>query len=329
MSRSRPANREEFRNFCLRSLGWPVVKINLDEDQIQDRIDYSLQYYWDYHFDGSEKVYYSYVIQDKDVPGHVSEIEIANSGISYQNTDTVVITANTASNTGRDAVASIVTDANGSITSVAISNTGTDYRMPPTVTVSSNTGANAVLVGYNGGYVPMPQNVIGVVNLFPIGGALQSQNMFNIRYQIALNDLYALSSVSMLPYYLAKYQIDFIQHILVGQQPIRYNRHKNKAYLDMDWQRDAPGNMLIIEAYEKVDPDLYPDVYNDRWLQRYCAAQIKKVWAESMKKFGKVPLMGGQYFDAQVLHNEAITEITQLEAEMINSYSIPVVDMIG
>ena len=329
MSRSRPANRQEFRDFCLRELGWPVVKINLDEDQIQDRIDYCLQYYWDYHFDGSEKIYYSYVIQDKDTPGHVSEIEVANGGEGYQNTDTVLITANTASNTGHDAAATLTTDANGTITSVAVSNTGTDYRMPPTVTVSSNTGANAVLVGYNGGYVPMPQDIIGVVNLFPIGGALQSQNMFNIRYQIALNDLYTLSSVSMLPYYLAKYQIDFIQHLLVGQQPIRYNRHKNKCYLDMDWQRDAPGNMLIIEGYEKIDPDRYPDVWNDRWLIRYCSSHIKRVWAQSMKKFGRVPMMGGTYFDAQVMYNEAVAEIEALEREMIDSYSIPVCDMLG
>jgi hypothetical protein len=329
MSRSRPANRQEFKEFCLRELGWPVVKINMDDDQIEDRIDYSLQYYWDYHFDGSNKVYYSYVIQDKDTPGHLSEVEIANSGVNYQNTDTVVITANSASNTGRDAVASIVTDANGSIISIPIANSGTDYRNPPSITVSSNTGSGASLVGFNGGYVPMPENIIGVVNLFPIGGALQSQNMFNIRYQIALNDLYTLSSVSMLPYYLAKYQIDFIQHILVGQQPIRYNRHENKVYLDMDWQRDAPGNMLIIEAYEKIDPDLHPDVYNDRWLLRYCSAQIKKVWAAGMKKFGRVEMPGGTYFDAQILYQEAVEDIRMLEAEMLNSYSIPAMDMIG
>ena len=329
MSRSRPANRQEFKEFCLRELGWPVVKINLDDDQIEDRIDYSLQYYWDYHFDGSNKVYYSYIIQDKDTPGHLSEVEIANSGEGYQNTDTVVITANSASNTGRDAVASIVTDANGSITSVPVANVGTDYRNPPSITVSSNTGTDASLVGFNGGYVHMPENIIGVMNLFPIGGALQSQNMFNIRYQIALNDLYTLSSVSMLPYYMAKYQIDFIQHLLVGQQPIRYNRHENKVYLDMDWMRDAPGNMLIIEAYEKIDPDLHSDVWNDRWLKRYCAQQIKKVWASGMKKYGKVEMSGGNYFDAQTMYNEALEEIARLETEMIDSYSIPVIDMIG
>ena len=47
-----PTSREEFTEYCLRKLGKPVIEINVDEDQVSDRIDEALRYYWDYHFDG-------------------------------------------------------------------------------------------------------------------------------------------------------------------------------------------------------------------------------------------------------------------------------------
>lgn len=48
-------NRIEFIEYCLRALGFPVIEINVDDDQIQDRIDDALQYYADFHFDGTER----------------------------------------------------------------------------------------------------------------------------------------------------------------------------------------------------------------------------------------------------------------------------------
>ena len=49
-----PTSREEFTEYCLRKLGKPVIEINVDEDQVSDRIDEALRYYWDYHFDEPE-----------------------------------------------------------------------------------------------------------------------------------------------------------------------------------------------------------------------------------------------------------------------------------
>jgi hypothetical protein len=243
-----PTSRAEFTENCLRRLGKPVIEINVDDDQVSDRVDEALHYYWDYHFDGSEKTYYKYAITEQDKTNK---------------------------------------------------------------------------------YIIMPENIIGVVNIFDLGSTLGVNNLFNIRYQIALNDLYTLTSVSMVPYYMAMNHVQFLEQMLVGKQPLRYNRHTNKLYLDMDWDRIAAGEYIIVEAYEIVDPELFYDAWSDRWLLRYGACLIKQQWGQNLKKFEGMKLPGGLMFNGQKIYDEATQEREELEKEMIYSYSLPASDLIG
>ena len=243
-----PITRAEFKENCLRRLGKPVIEINVDEDQVEDRIDEALRYYWDYHFDGSEKVYYKHQITSQDKINR---------------------------------------------------------------------------------YITMPENIIGVINIFDLGSALGTNNLFNIRYQIALNDLYTLTSFAMTPYYMAMQHIQFLEYMLVGKQPLRYNRHVNKLYIDMDWDRLSTNEYLIVEAYEVVDPATYTDAWSDRWLLRYAACLIKQQWGTNLKKFEGMKMPGGLTFNGQQIYNEATQERAELEKEMIYTYSLPATDMIG
>ena len=243
-----PTNREEFTEYCLRKLGKPVIEINVDDDQVSDRIDEALRYYWDYHFDGSEKTYYKKII---------------------------------------------------------------------TPTEKTNK------------YITMPDNIIGVVNIFDLGSALGLNNLFNIRYQIALNDLYTLTSVSMVPYYMAMNHVQFLEQMLIGKQPLRYNRHMNRLYIDMDWDRIADDNYLVVEAYQIVDPDLYTKAWADRWLARYAECLIKQQWGQNLKKFDGMKMPGGLTFNGQKIYDEATAERAELEHEMIYTYSLPATDFIG
>jgi hypothetical protein len=243
-----PITREQFKQYCLRKLGKPVIDINVDDDQVEDRIDEALKYYWDYHFDGTEKTYYKYQVTQPDIDNK---------------------------------------------------------------------------------YITLPQNIIGAVNIFPVGSSLSSNNLFNIRYQIALNDLYDLTATTMVPYYLAMQHIQFLEQLLVGQQPFRYNRNTNKFYLDMDWGKVGVGDYFVIEAYQIVDPNTYSDVWGDRWLTRYTEALIKLQWGSNLIKYQDVSLPGGMKFNAQKIYDDATRDLAKLEDEMIHSYSIPVADMIG
>ena len=120
-----------------------------------------------------------------------------------------------------------------------------------------------------------------------------------------------------------------LEQLLVGKQSIRYNRHTDKLYIDMDWDKVDVSNFLIVEAYEVIDPDVYTDAWGDRWLAQYSTALIKKQWGTNLKKFEGMTLPGGIKFNGQKIYDEADEEIKELEKEMISSYSLPVTDMIG
>lgn len=325
-----PSTRVEFREYCLRRLGKPVIEINVDDDQVDDRIDEALRYYWDYHFDGSDKQYYKYQIETKDYPWNLAQVLVSNGGRSYSNTDTITITQ------GNTTVATLnpVTDASGTITSVPVSqlyasNTNLNLKADPTYSITTSTGSGALLQPLKGGFIPIPDNIIGVINMFPVGQALNTNNLFNIRYQIALNDLYTLTSVSMVPYYMALQHVQFLEQMLVGQQPLRFNRHKNQCFVDMDWNIVTPGDYVILESYGIVDPNIYTQVWSDRWLQRYASCLIKQQWGWNLTKFIGMQMPGGIQFNGAKILDDATAEREALEKEMITSYSLPVTDMIG
>ena len=51
------STRQELIDYCLRRLGEPVIEVNIDDDQVSDRIDDALQHWNEYHFDGTERTY--------------------------------------------------------------------------------------------------------------------------------------------------------------------------------------------------------------------------------------------------------------------------------
>jgi len=80
---AKPASREQLKDFCLRKLGYPVIQINVDDAQIEDRLDDALQFFAEYHFDGVEKVYMRKQIEQKDIDrGYIdlTEATTADSG---------------------------------------------------------------------------------------------------------------------------------------------------------------------------------------------------------------------------------------------------------
>ena len=178
-------------------------------------------------------------------------------------------------------------------------------------------------------YITLPDNIIGVVDLFDIGDATSTNNLFNVRYQIALNDLYDLSRYDLVPYFMNFQNIRFIEEMLVGKQPLRYNRHVNRLHIDMDWGKVTAGDYLIAEVYNIVDPETYTDVYGDRWLHKYVTALFQVQWGRNLTKFVGMQLPGGVQFNGEQILQQGLEEKQRLEEEMISSYSLPVHDMTG
>ena len=177
--------------------------------------------------------------------------------------------------------------------------------------------------------ITLPENIIGVVSLFDVSGTSASMDMFDVRYQIALNDLYTLTNVSMVPYYTAMMHIETIKQVLVGSVPIRFTRHRNICNVDISPGKLKVGEWLILECYQVIDPTTYTNVWKDRWLQKYCANLIKRNWAEIMQKYNKVQIIAGTEFNFKEIWTQANDEITKMEDNVIHAYSGPIEFFLG
>ena len=179
------------------------------------------------------------------------------------------------------------------------------------------------------GYIPIPAAVLSVVQVFPFSDTTTA-NMFDLRYQLRLNDLYDFSSTSIMHYQMTLQHLDFLEHILVGEIPIRFSQHQQRLYLDMDWNNDVTADeYIVIECYRKLDPTTYTDVYNDMYLKRYATSLIKKQWGANLSKFNGVSMLGGVTMNGETIYSQAIEEITKLEEQIQLAFELPPMHMIG
>ena len=265
-----PATRENLKQYALRALGKPVIEINADDDQLEDRLDEALQYFAQYHYDGVQRAYLKY---------------------QYTSADKARMTA----------------DSTESVTKNS-------------VTTSWKEGNNFIVV---------PESVLSVINIFPFSNK-SNMNLFDVRYQMRLNDLYDFSSTSVINYDVVLRHLDFLDHILVGEKPLRFNQHDNRLYIDQDWKNDLQvGEYLVIEAYRKLDPETYTDVYNDIYLKRYVTSLFKKQWGANLSKFNGVAMIGGVSLNGQQIYSEALQDIDKLEQEIRSSFELNPAMMIG
>ena len=66
--------RQNLIDYCLRRLGAPVTEINVDDDQVSDRIDDAIEFFQEYHFDGVEKVFLKHIITQTDIDNEYIDI---------------------------------------------------------------------------------------------------------------------------------------------------------------------------------------------------------------------------------------------------------------
>ena len=169
----------------------------------------------------------------------------------------------------------------------------------------------------------MPSNVMSVVQVFPFTDKA-ALNLFDVRYQLRLNDLYDFSSTSIMHYQMTMQHLDFLDHILVGEKPIRFNQLSNRLYIDQDWSNDiTAGEYLIIECYRKLDPTTHTDIFDDIYLKRYAVALIKRQWGQNLSKFSGTAMLGGVTLNGPELFSTAIQEQQKLEEEIRTNYEEP------
>ena len=310
---AKPTTRRQFKDYCLRRLGFPVIDINVDDDQVEDRIDDALQFFEDYHFDGVEKLYMKHKITAEDISRR---------------------------------------------------------------------------------WIYCPDAVVFVTGILPFDDSNSSINMFDLRYQLRLHDLYDFTSVSYVSYEITMQHIRTLNLLFSGTPQFRFNRKQNKIFLDVDWDRDLQeGEYVIVECYRAMRPDTITltgtvtgnttsntlvgygttfdqevvendfiningqskqirninsssqitlvgpmssnvdnvsvtvtgvsDVWNDRFLKQYATALIKYQWGSNLSKFSGIQMPGGVTLDGVRIMQEAREELDKIEESMFNFNSLP------
>ena len=247
-------SRASLKDYCLRRLGFPVIEINVDDDQLEDRIDDAIQYWQDYHFDGLQKIYY------------IKRVDSTDVNNKYIDLTNVLDSAN------------------------------------------------------------VPLDIVGVTRIFPLQDSQATINMFDLRYQLRLNELYDFTSASYVNYTLTQQHLRSLEMMFTGEVPIRFNRHMKKLFIDWAWgASEAPaGTIVIAECYACIDATVYNRVWNDLWIKKYTTALFKRTWANNLKKFSGIQLPGGVTLNGDKIYEEAVQEIEKLEDEMENNFSLPV-----
>lgn len=310
-----PRTRKELTDWCLRELGSPVIEINVDEDQVEDRVDESLAYFRDYHFDGLEHAYYNH---------KVTATKLTFSGISgtFKNGDIISGSVTKAKGLVLDQAAD-----NLSIRSRLI---GDSIQFAIGDVITSPSGAigiaTAVLVGdLDNKYITLPDSVIAVTDIIPFNhGYSSSSTMFDVRYQFALNDMYNLLSTDIVSYWMFKDNIALWNYVFDGKKSLHYNRVTERLYIDADWTNAIHADMyLIVDGWMAVDPQAYVGVYSNLFVRKYTTALIKRQWGTNLKLFEKLELPGGLTLNGQVIFDEAEQEIERLEKRIQQEWQFP------
>ena len=278
---AQPSSRDGLIDYAKRQLGFPVLEINVADEQFSDLLDDAVQVYQERHYDGIMRMYLKYEITQDDV------------------------------DRGR---------ARGGGTSLGIT----------TTTTTSTVGLSTTFdIEENQNYIQMPPSVIGVNQIFKIRSDTVYDGLFNIRYQLFLNDLYAFGSIDLLQYSMVQTYLEDITFLLNPDMRYRFNIRQDRLYIDGDFNVINAGDYFVIDCFRILDPNDFTRVYNDPFLKRYFTALCKKQGGQNLIKFQGVQLPGGIQLNGRQIYDDGVKELDEIRAKMSSDYEMPPLDMIG
>ena len=202
----------------------------------------------------------------------------------------------------------------------------------------ASTSATANIVGTattftyyeNSNYLQVPPNIIGVTKIFHYDGSnTLTNNMFSVKYQLFLNDVYYWGTTELLSYAMVKTYLEDLDFLLTTQKQIRFNKRQDRLYLDIDLSWVRSGDFIILDCFSTLNPNYYARVWNDSFIKPYLTSLIKRQWGQNLIKFQGVKLPGGVELNGRQLYDDAQKEIDILMEKMSNTYELPPFDMIG
>ena len=279
---AKPSSRAEFKEYCLRQLGAPVLEINIATEQCEDIIDDAIQFFQERHFDGVTQMYMKYQITQAD----------KDRGEARGNGKTAGIVTTTADATIDGATVEF------------------DWEE-------------------NSNYIEVPPSIIGVTKIFRFDDTNMNNNMFSIKYQMFLNDIYYWGSTELLTYAMVQTYLSDIDFLLTTEKMIRFNQRQDRLYLDIDWGSVTVGDYIIIDCFRVLNPADYNRVWNDSFLKPYTVALMKRQWGQNLLKFQGVKLPGGVELNGRQIYDDAEKDLERIREKMSSTWELPPLDMIG
>jgi len=278
---AQPSSREGLIDYAKRQLGFPVLEINVADEQFQDLLDDAIQIYQERHYDGIARMYLKYKITQDDIDRGQARGGDSTLGIS-------------------------------------------------TTTTTSTVGLSTTFdLEENNNYIQMPPSVIGVNQIFKVRSDTVYDGLFNIRYQLFLNDLYAFGSIDLLQYAMVQTKLEDITFLLNPDVRYRFNIRQDRLYIDVDWAQINKDDYFVIDCFRILDPDDFTKVYNDQFLKRYFTALCKRQWGQNLIKFQGVQLPGGIQLNGRQIYDDGERELAEIRSKMSSDYEMPPLDMIG
>ena len=324
---AKPSSRTELKEYCLRKLGKPVIEINVDDDQVEDLIDDTIQLFNERVYDGVERVYLKYKLTQDDIDNGKN-----------RNSDTTKKDQNTSDNPSVTA-GSFVNGTSYKITSIGTTDftaIGASANTVGVIFTASGPGAGTGTadkcrtMGFEEGrgYLTVPDHIIGISGVQPIANTYVN-NMFGFRYQFFLNDFYNFYAYDILNLEMTMQYISTLEFLIEGHKPIRYNKVQNKLFLDLDWGRVTANDYVVIDCYRALDPTTFTRIYNERFVKEYLTSLIKKQWGQNLIKFTGIKMPGGVEFNGRQLYDDALAELEKIESKMLSTYETPPLDFVG
>ena len=268
MSATRPATKTELKDYALRRLGFPTIDINVATEQLDDLIEEAIDYYQEYHYNGSYQTF--------------MRIEVTEA-----------------------------------------------IR---TAAKSFTQEGSTPWYGQNN-FVSTPPGTLGVNHVYTNIGAssIVPGNIFNIKYQIFLNDIYSMTHGQILHYFLTSQYLETLDFVTNSQanRRVKWNEHSNRLYLDFDWQDLTAGDYIMVDMTMRQDPTVYTDMFNDNWLKDYVEALFQQQWGRNLSKYDGIQMLGGVTLNGRQILEDASTFKSDLEKDLRDRYETPPLDIVG
>ena len=278
---AQPSSRDGLIDYAKRQLGYPVLEINVADEQFSDLLDDAIQVYQERHYDGIVRMYLKYKITQEDIDRGRARGGEKNAGIT-------------------------------------------------TTTGTSTVGLSTTFsFEENQNYLQMPASVIGVNQIFKVRSDTVYDGLFNIKYQLFLNDLYQFGSIDLLQYSMVQTYLEDITFLLNPDMKFRFNIRQDRLYIDTDFQTLSVDDHFVIDCFRILDPNDFTQVYNDQFLKRYFTALCKRQWGQNLIKFQGVQLPGGIQLNGRQIYDDGVAELAEIRSKMSSDYEMPPLDMIG